>query len=788
MKLRKLATVVIQHRIPVAIAMCAITAIALWGHLRGGPPKWAEASDEVEAIVEKERRTGEEVLEGFGQSRVDSLLVVEVNNLFSAEVFDAVRDMVAAIEELPQVESVIWIEQLPLLNMFGVPEPILPPRGSDDHRYKESRQRIFEHPLAVGQLISDDGETLLMPLFYDWLHVSRDEDCLDAVLATARNSIRQGEGIDIEVRMTGSVPLFIAQNESLARNKLKFQIVGYGLSLAVATYLFRGLVPVLIVSGAPGLSIFWTMGILNLLNENTNALTNVILPVLISMVGLTDGVHLMMHIRRHRAEGLSSIEAARSAIEHVGLACALTSLTTAIGFGSLTLAHAEFINSFGRACSVGVIVSFVAVVTFIPLMCTTTLAKNIHRGHERDLLGQQMERTVWIVEWIVDHARVVSLAGIFTTVALAVVAFSLRPDSKTKNSLPSDSPISAALTHCDESMGGTENARIAVKWGESTDNHDPRLLDVLAEIEQIVNAEPLLRHPLSIRNMLDTFPKEQMDENDRMVLLDLLPPPLKNAYYSESQRETILTTRVQDLGIATYEPVFRRIEGQFEAIEERYPGYTIELGGDPVRRGRELHQIVMDLVTSLGAASGIILVVLTLVYRSIRIGLISVIPNLFPLTATAGFLVAMGGALDFATVCSFTVCLGIAVDDTIHFLSRFQQELESQGERQMRIYRPSPCPLPCCSAARAGARVHSNLPIAQHDVRQAIRSSYLAIGRALVTTTIILVIGFGTALTSDLPDHRIFAGMACSTIGAALLGDLLLLPAMLTWLWPKRQK
>ena len=109
---------------------------------------------------------------------------------------------------------------------------------------------------------------------------------------------------------------------------------------------------------------------------------------------------------------------------------------------------------------------------------------------------------------------------------------------------------------------------------------------------------------------------------------------------------------------------------------------------------------------------------------------------------------ATGYALNIAAVCAFTVCLGIAVDDTIHFLSRFQDEV-ARGD----------------------------------GTRPAIQRTFLGVGTALVTTTIVLVCGFATVLASQMPAHRIFAGMAVSTIGTALIGDLLLLPAMLDWFY-----
>ena len=133
-----------------------------------------------------------------------------------------------------------------------------------------------------------------------------------------------------------------------------------------------------------------------------------------------------------------------------------------------------------------------------------------------------------------------------------------------------------------------------------------------------------------------------------------------------------------------------------------------------------------------------------------RLGLISIIPNLFPLASTGFLLWAVGQNLEIVSVCAFTVCLGIAVDDTIHFLTRYREEQKRSD-----------------------------------DTGEVIRKAFIGVGTALIMTTIVLVIGFSTALMSDSRDHRIFAMMGILTISTALLGDLLFLPALLLKFGPK---
>ena len=508
-----------------------------------------------------------------------------------------------------------------------------------------------------------------------------------------------------------------------------------------------------VVAAAPCLGVFWTLGLVKLLGVPGNPLAEIVMPVMIAMIGLTDGVHLLVHVRRRRAAGDKPIEAARSSIEKVGLACWLTSLTTAIGFGSLLLAQSDYVQDFGRVCCVGVFIAFLAVVTFIPWVSSTWIGRYIDRGHERDLVGAGVERLRGMINLMLRRRVIVSVGSIALTLGLAVLSLRLTPDNQMKSALPASSQSYRALTFADEHFGGIEFFRAEVFWPEGMKEDDPRVLAAVRDVEALIEKEPLLSRPLSIRTMLASFPGDPDDLGTQATFLSLMPRELRAFFYDSPRRQAIVSVRMQDRGIATYTPVFDRLEKGFEALSDEYPGFGFQLDGQPIRISRDLYQIVSDLRSSLGAASAIILVVLGVVYRSARVGLLSVVPNLFPLVVTAALLLATGQTLDMSSVCAFVVCLGIAVDDTIHFLSRFRQELDEDG-----------------------------------DVHNAIRRAFLGVGTALVMTTVILCSGFGTMLWSDLPGHRTFAAMACSTIAAAVVGDLVALPALLSCFYPRSKK
>jgi predicted RND superfamily exporter protein len=677
-------------------------------------------------------------------THADAIVVVESNDFFTPRGAQAMRSVVERLESLDYVDNVLWMDRVPILNIFGLPEPLFPRSEASAHRFQAAREKALRHPLVKGQLLSPDGRTLLLMVRFDWLFVRSDEDCIERLKATAQAAAAKYPEVKFAFGVTGEVPWRLTAIKEHESNQLKYQLIGYGMIAIMAVILFRGFAAVVVVATAPALGVFWTLGMLRFFDLQDNPFNDVVLPVLISLVGLTDGVHLMVHIRRFRVGGMSGEAAAHAGIREVGMACFLTSLTTAIGFGSLALAHHEVVQDFGWSCVLGVVLTFVAVITVIPLACATWLGGRVHSGYEKGLIDRNLTRVGSLIDLVLRYPRQVSLTGIVLSLVLtAIVLAVLRPDERSANSLPERSEPLLALRKMDRALGGLELGRVEINWSDRVAADGPEVLTVVSQVDDLLRREELIGHPLSIRNLLEALPGEGSPA-DRMSMLDLLPPPLKRAYFTPESHWAKVEFRVQDLGIATYGPVFERIQDGLSAIAQRHPDFTLKLAGSAVWRWENLYQIVVDLAASLGSAAVIIFLVLTFAYGSLRIGLISIIPNLFPLAVTGTILAVTGQSLELVSVCAFTVCLGIVVDDTIHFLTRFQDE-------QTRT----------------------------DDPNLAIRRAFAGVGAGMIMTSVILVSGFSTVIFSGLRDHRIFASMGGLTIVAALLGDLIILPALL---------
>lgn len=690
-------------------------------------------------------------------TRSDAILVIQSDDVFTPSGAKALRHMIATLEAVPYVRSVLWMDRVPVLNIFGLREPLFPKSDASSARFEAAREHALRHPLVKGQLMSVDGKTVIVMVNFDWLYVTSDDDCTVNLRKTAQAALAEYPDVKFTVGVTGNIPIRLTMMQTHERNNFKFQVIGYGVVLIMAAILFRGVVSVVILSLGPALGIFWTIGILNFFHMQDNPFNDVVLPVLLSLVGLADGVHMMVQIRRFYAAGMSEKDAARAGLEEVGLACFLTAITTSIGFWSLSLAQHEIVREFGWSCVLGVGLTVLAILTVIPLAYLSRPAKFLRKALGHQVMGMRLEpieqqegfierhlhRVLYLVDFVLRYPKPVAWIGIVVTLACAAVALQLRPDERRSSFLPEHAEATKALHQMDKALGGLEFSEVQIRWSAKVASDSVEVLKVVTQVDELLKSEPLIGTSISIRSLLDALPGDSPTE-ERASMIELLPPPLKRAFYKPEDQFATIHFRVLDIGIARYDAVFHRVEAGLNQIVSQHPEFQLSLAGSAIHRWRDLYRIVVDLGSSLGSETSIIICILGLVFRSVRLGLIAMIPNIFPLVICGTWMYFTDQPLEIVTVCSFTICLGIAVDDTIHFLTRFQEELPRSASR-----------------------------------KEAIRNTFKAVGTSMLMTTMVLVVGFTTVTFSDMRDQRIFASMGVLTMLTAMVGDLLILPALL---------
>jgi predicted RND superfamily exporter protein len=703
--------------VPPILGACGIR----WGEVRHD--RWGSEDDRAELAAAEETFT----YEGF-----PIVLVAQSPDFADVARLRAMLRLVDSLPENADVSSVFWAGTVPTVSLFGKVRPTLSP-DLDDDELVAAFVGLAEHPLGREQLVSADRSLLLISLAPNWWS----DDVASRIGSVARNLVAD---TDIRIRVSGAMALWGAYHSTVNESHLTILSTACGLVVVLALVIFRRPSAILIAVSGPVVGVAWTLGWLRFLSLTGNELSQIILPVLVLMIGFTDGVHLVVQLRQERARGADRRTAVITAISHVGIACLLTSVTTAIGFASLLLAESEMVQGFGRVCAIGVLISFVAVVLTIPLLSLSWFGRRLEVGFEKDLVVQRLDRCAGLFDFVVRHAKKVALFGVVLTGLLLAKASQLVPDDQLGHRIPNRSEAYKALRDVDRSLGGIRVMRILLKWNEAASNET--LLTVLRRVEDEVDAEPLFSRPLSIRKVLAVLPGSESPA--KLALASLIPDQYRAQFWFRDERSAQIIVRMQDLGMATYRPILDHLEAALTEIESEHPGVELSLTGEAIVESRVVQRIVTELFESLLLAGVIIFGVITVAFRSVRFGVLSVVPNLLPLAATGAIRAAYDPSLDIASACSFAICLGIAVDDTIHFLTRFRHERE-----------------------------------AGRDVSSAVHQTFVTVGGALIMTTVVLVAGFGSVMLSELPTHFLFAAMACSTIATALLGDLLILPALL---------
>ncbi len=728
-----------RYRLPLALLVTLYTLVCL-----ASMSRVTFDNDPIKLL--QSRHEDPKYLEGqFAELERTTVLVVEGDDLLTRSSIEALREITKRAQAVDGIQAVFSMLDLRAQRRVGrYLLPLFPFSDAPDDRFERARREARENPLVLGHFLSDDLKTALVIVQF-----GPEVDGMarfQKVLGDLRTTLDARPNADgLRTRITGAVALQVEIVETMRADIGKLSLAGALLVIVLAVLMFRSLGAALLVASGPAIGAIWTVGTLGLMGEPINMLTNIV-PLLVLVIGFTDSMHLVLHMRRKMDDGASNVEAADSAVRNLGLACALTSLSTSVGFGSLIVASVVVIQKFGWTAAMASVLSFLAVITVVPLLAGTPLGGHIQSRNPAFAqrgLGRLSESYLTPV---LRYSRIVLVCGVLLFIALAAIVTQLEPDHTVSTEIPHTSEAYQALVHVDGAFGGAMFAYASVRWPDGQDLRSQELYDTLGEVHTVVQANSLLASPISLLNLVESLPGENFPLAKRAAELRYIPSELLDRQVNADERRAVISMHMPDAGARRLRPAFDELQQQFEEIAGRHRGYQIELVGGAVAVFRNIHRMIEDLWRSLATAAAIMFLMIWIGLRSLRYALVSIMPNVFPLLCTGAFIVVTGRYLEMSSVIVFSISLGIAVDDTIHFLVCYQRE------------------------RRLGV-----------DPKPAIRTTIQRVGKALVMTTLALIAGHAVVLFSSFPAIQKFGLLTAITIGSALAGDLLILPALLVW-------
>jgi hypothetical protein len=611
------------------------------------------------------------------------------------------------------------------------------------------RRALDDAPLLQGRLVSADRTVAAVALDLAPGGPRATERAVDAIEAwLAAHPPPVGVRVDV-----GGLPVL---RTVLADGIERDRAVLLPLTLLVCALLlfasFRwtgGVVLPLVTVGVAAVVVVGGMGATGV---PMNVLNNVV-PALLIVIGLSDGIHIVNRYREElRALG-DRAAAARRTVKGMAVACFSTSITTSVGLASLAVSRTEMLRTFGLLASVGILLAYVVTILFLPPALTWFRVPprvlpqgpgRLERGIEA--LTAALMRRPWAV-----------LAAALAVLAVGVVGASrIEVDTALEDQLDEGDPALATLRLMDTKLAGTRPLEILLRSEREGRLLEPDVLAVLDETARWLEghsavlatmsaADPLhelWRHVTGDPSVRRARFRSGAQVEALAVLLAQSPDDPLRAWARGDGRIGRMQVMLADVGARRSAALIEALRARLEA---RLPAdVTIGMTGEGYVGSFAVESIVSDLSWSLGLAVVVIFGTLTLLFRSVRLGLLSVPPNVIPLVLTAAWMALRGISLNVATVIIFSISLGLAVDGTIHVLVRFREE------------------------RRRG-----------RDPEAALLCAARGSGRAIVVSTLTLAAGFGVLAFSELVPVRRMGELIAVTVVGCLLADLIVLPPLL---------
>ncbi|MBI1386185.1 MAG: MMPL family transporter [Rhizobiales bacterium] len=689
----------------------------------------------------------------FPASEFDVLVVVEGADLLTPEQFERVRSAHLDLELADGVAGVLSVFSMrDPPDESGFPPPMIPDELPEGASFDELMKRVAAHPLLQGRFlsISDGTRPHLTVLVVSLNRESLSHRGLDPALGAVGGVLDQVfEESGLTVTLSGAPVMQREIREAIRRDRVTYNAAGLAIGILICWAFFRRLSLVLVASVCPILSVVWAMGALGWMDQKLNTFINVI-PPLVMVIAFSDAMHMVFAVRRHLAAGHSSIEAARHATATVGPACVLTSLTTAVALLTLTFTDSAMIRQFGLAAAFATALAFIAVMLVVP-MAAVLLYRDTSRFVREE--GSRSHGLRWLQRFsegmagfIRRHARAIAVLGVVSFVAFTHLHLQLEPHYRLSDEVPGSNQSVGAAETLEERLTGAHPLHIMIAWKEGLSVTDAPVLDALADAHRLHEAHPSVGNVWSVETLRRWLAEIGVTERAKIAeYLALLPQHLTARFYNPEARSALVTGRLPSLDADEAVPIMRDLDARLDELRKRHPDVTFTVTGLAAVSALQSASMIRQLNFGLFSAVAIVMVLIALAFRSLRLALLSFVPNLFPIVAAGAFLYFTADGLAYASVIALTVGFGLAVDCTIHFLARLQRE--QQGEPR---------------------------------VERAVTATIGHIGPVLILTTLVLIVGLAVTMASDLPSMQLFGKLTVLTLAGALFGDLVILPAIVS--------
>lgn len=744
-----------RGRWPFLLLVLAATAFFALHASRVG----VETNNESLTVRDAERSAVYERLKATFGNDEDILLAVVHPQLLEPSGLEYLAELEARIAKLPGVRRVYSLasaQQIVRGDGGAEMAPAAPPLDAPDFATR-LHAAIDRNPDFTGLFVSPDRRTAGVLIEIE--DRPGDTQYRAALIDALRERIDAERDAGVELHATGIAIQKHDVSTRIERDRatlMPLAVVVLGLVLAS---FFRSLLGVALPLAVTGITVVWTLGAYQLAGFEVNAITALLPPVLM-VLSLGVSVHLVQGWLDATEFGADRIARIRAVVRRLVFPCFFCTLTTAIGFGSLVTSAMPAVQLFGAFAALGVVIAFAAGMTLVPIGLSFVAAPDAPlQSSQHRMIRAGLD---WAARVSVDHPwRIVAIFAAITAVSLAGLPM-LRNNTDLVRFLRSDQPLHRDTLFIDSQLGGANMLEFVVSRPDGATLVSPDAIRRMAAFEAAIAAHPEVT---SVGNILGVLRQLQRAESggDALVLpenardvayaFDLLQAApdqsLIRKLVAADFRSARFNVRVHAVGTAVAAPLANEILAQGRATFG--DDYRVDATGAFFHVAEDSNRLVEAQLRSFLSAVVLIFVVIGVLLRSLRLTLISFVPNVMPIAWTLGLMGYLGIDLSTGTVMIASSVIGLVVDDTIHYLAHYKRHYTG-------------------------------------DARETVRATTAAVGAPLLVNNVVLVLGFWVGCFGSFKPTIYFSLLSGMTMITALVCDLFVTPASLVLLDRNRMR
>lgn len=726
------------------LGLSALLLVSLLAATQLGRIEVRIAPDDMLLAGDPQRAYYDKVKDTFGDEQV-VLVVVSDDKIADPARIDQLRQADLRLRSLPFVartESLFTVPHVRSVDGFIVDSPYLEKTPETAEQIDQVLTEAATNPLIRGLLVSTDQRALAIALVLGGGHTANDArvtGAVDDAIAPLHDHFSSAYAVGFaQVRDELAGRIVSEQAELLPW--------AVGALLIALFLLLRQLVDILTPLVTAGLSILWTYGLMGWLGIPVNVVTSTV-PILLIVVGSTEDIHLLAEFRHAQRRGNETEAALRAMARKLGRTVLLTFATTFAGFLSVGLSGIEVLSQFGLIASTGLLMNFIITVIFIPALLSLT-------GHwqldGRTRLFDRRLRDLATSYWrqLQQHRSHALVAlGIVAVIAAAGIP-RIDVQHNPVASLGQESRVAANIAALNQGFAGLESFSIIVESGIQDTFLHARYLNELIEVQEFVRG---LDERLSVSSFADYLvllnqalledpsagpPASNEEIAELMIFLD---HSRVSSYVTDDFSRARIVVRHQVADTARLRDMLQRIEHHIE--RQLDPGLDAHVTGDSMLSLSATDSMIAGQLQSVLLILGLFVAIVAFIFTDLRVGLLAALPNVFPILVLFGCMGYAGIPLNIGTTMAAAIAIGIAVDDTLHFMLRYNQELRASRSQQI-----------------------------------AMRNTLYEEALPVIATSLAMIIGFLVFAGSSFVPVVQFGLLSALVIAAALIADFIITP------------